>query len=166
MAREVPKARPRFPRENYCFDRHDKATHKAGLNLEISSVRSGSQKDRIVSGERCFDRLRPQGSMPSEKADQPASEEKANFKKLARKEELTAASRTHRRNKGAPRSPSRPGRIRKHSARYSFTSKLNSKEFFPKTTLSDGFDKVAEGLSFSPVSFRRHAGGCQRKSSP
>ncbi|MEI6712333.1 MAG: DUF1592 domain-containing protein [Verrucomicrobiota bacterium] len=151
-AREVPKDARVFL-ENYCFDCHDKATHKAGLNLE--SLRFDLDHKKTESfWVSCFDKL-DHGQMPPKKADQPAPPESAKFRSWLGKE-LTAASLERQAKQG--RTPVR------RLTRFEYENTLRDllhietelKDFFPEDTLSDGFDKVAEGLSFSPVHFARY----------
>ena len=60
--------------ERYCFECHDKDTHKAGLTLD-SLPFDLAQRPVARQWEAVFDKLST-GQMPPKKADQPSAEER------------------------------------------------------------------------------------------
>ncbi len=152
MAREVPKE-PRAFFENYCFECHDKATHKAGLNLESLPFDLDHKKTESL-WVSCFDKL-DHGEMPPRKADQPSQEERRNLKKwLGAELERASLERQAKQGRSAIRRLTRTEYENTLHDLLHIETEL--KDLFPDDALTAGFDKVGEGLSFSPVHFARY----------
>lgn len=158
MAREIPNESRLFL-ENYCFDCHDKATHKAGLDLESLPFDLNQKKPESL-WVSCFDKL-DHGEMPPKKAGQPSLEERAKFKGW-----LVAAleSASLERQAKHGRAPVR----RLTRAEYENTLhdllqiETELKDLFPDDSLTSGFDKVGEGLSFSPAHFAGYQNAAEK----
>jgi hypothetical protein len=133
----------------HCFDCHDSATHKAGLDLEKLDV-SLAGKDALA-WEAVFDRV-SRGEMPPQKKAQPKPEESAGFLDALGKG-LRAASLARQAKEGR-------GPVRRMT-RAEFETTVNDllhihtdlRSLFPEDAVTAGFDKVGEGLTLSAAHF-------------
>jgi hypothetical protein len=139
--------------EEFCTDCHDRATRKAGLNLEDLSLQIQDHRTAAL-WESVFDKI-AQGAMPPKKAEQPSPHLRASFQK-----DLHAALHqfSTERQKLHGRVPIR----RLTRAEYENTVRdllhveTHLQDLFPEDSTTAGFHNVSQGLSFSAVHFARY----------
>jgi hypothetical protein len=145
--------------ETYCLDCHDTGTHKAGLNLETLGFDLDRKKTASL-WEAVFDKV-ADGQMPPKKAEQPEAAARGVFLETLGGE-LRKASLARQREQG--RVPLR--RLTRaeyeNSVRDLLGVETELQELFPEDAATEGFQKVAEGLSLSAVHFSRYQDAAEK----
>lgn len=145
--------------ETYCFDCHDGATHKAGLDLEKLDFSLSERKNALI-WESVFDRV-SRGEMPPKKKEQPGVAERSAFlEEVAHR--LRAASLERQRLEGR-------GPVRRLT-RTEYETTVNDllhihtdlRSFFPDDAITSGFDKVGEGLTLSAAHFTAYQAAAEK----
>ena len=145
---------PRAFLDEFCVGCHDRASHKAGLNLEDLAFEPG-----VVANERLwisvYDRIRD-GSMPPEKAEQPAASERAA---LLRTLGGTLHDASLQRQTAVGRVPLR----RLNRTQFEDTLRdllslpaLEVKELLPEDSLVGGFDNLSNAQNTSGTHLVRY----------
>lgn len=139
--------------DRHCVSCHDSETQEVGLDL-TGLAAAGHASDADHSWEQVFDRVR-RGEMPPADAEQPTSEERADF--LGHLEvDLRSAGLERQALEGR-------GPVRRLTRKeYENTVKdlllvnLALADLFPDDATSDGFDKVGSGLTLSIAHFEAY----------
>jgi hypothetical protein len=140
--------------EKHCFDCHDAATKKGGLDL-TAPLADFTDAATFAKWVKVHDRVRA-GEMPPSKKDQPvAAEREVMLKELARS--VTDADSRRQRENG--RVPLR----RLNRTEYENTMRdlfslpgLQVKDLLPEDGRFDGFDKASQSLDLSAVQLRKY----------
>ena len=136
--------------ETNCIDCHDNATHKAGLNLEGVELALNS-RENAMTWEAIFNRV-SHGEMPPKKQAQPSAEDRSAFLSALGKDLHTASLKRQQQN----------GRAKvRRLTRTEYETTVNDllhihtdlHSFFPDDSVTDGFDKVGDGLTLSAAHF-------------
>ena len=145
--------------EEYCFQCHDSASHKAGLNLEALPV-DLADKNNALKWESIFDRVANQEMPPKSKRQPPVGQRDAFLNHL--KPTLRNASLARQAADG--RGPSR------RMTRMEYETTVNDllhirtdlRSFFPDDAVTSGFDKVGEGLTLSAAHFAAYQNAAEK----
>ena len=141
--------------EDYCYDCHDSASKKGGLDLEELSE---GMDDPAIFAEwlKVHDRV-VKGEMPPKKKDQPSAEELQEFL-ASLGEPLTLA---HAKSKGTVmRRLNR--REYQNTINDLFGTRLELADKLPEDALAHGFDNVGHALGMSSVQLERYLESADR----
>ncbi len=136
--------------DRFCLNCHDGEVRRGGLDLEGLPF-DPEQKTAVHVWEKAFDRV-AEGKMPPEGKAQPSAAEREEFVRYLG-EVLLEVSLQKQREIG--RVPHR--RLTRTEYEYTIRDLLKVetqlRDFFPDDAVTDGFDKVSEGLNFSAAHF-------------
>jgi hypothetical protein len=144
---------PQVLLDRYCLGCHDRDTSEGGLDLETLTA-VGHHSDSTHIWELVFDRV-TRGEMPPADAEQPSPDERAAFlshlEGSLREESL---ARQAREGRGPVR---RLTRVEYENTINDLLSiKVAVKDLFPDDAVTEGFDKVGEGLTLSASHFEAY----------
>lgn len=145
--------------ESNCIDCHDGETKKGGLNLEKLAFEP-TKHANALTWELIHDRV-ASGEMPPKNKQQPEAKEKAAWI-AALAQSLKSASLAVQQKEG--RGPVR--RLTKSEYETTVNDLLHIhtdlSAFFPDDAVTDGFDKVGEGLTLSGAHFAAYQAAAEK----